>query len=244
MKPCWPNTPALVLSTFSRSSSGPTPPPLARHQRQHAILISLGLAHSLVLNCGRNPRCLTDADCGQGALHPTNKWRTGARLGNSALSIQFAKKVPWISPTYKSASVAVSGDTVSVTVTLGNATALQTTTPFNSEQCKRQMRCVEDNPFSVAAAMTNVGARADCTFKPNCDYGKGSHAAAAATTKEQCCSLCEARSGCAAGVFDGTNCWFKTAKVRGGAPCDFPLRPLDRCVRFPRCCLTDRDHSF
>ena len=32
------------------------------------------------------------ADCGQGVLHPTNKWRPGARLGNSALSIQFGKQ--------------------------------------------------------------------------------------------------------------------------------------------------------
>ena len=84
----------------------------------------------------------TYADCGQGVLHPTNKWRPGARLGNSALSIQFGKRVPWISPTYESAAVSVSGGTVSVTVTLGNATALKTATPHNIGPCSRQMRCV------------------------------------------------------------------------------------------------------
>jgi sialate O-acetylesterase len=85
----------------------------------------------------------TYADCGEGALHPTNKWRPGARLGNSALAIQFGKKVPWISPTYESATVGSAGGTVSVTVTLGNASALQTTAPFNVDQCSRQMRCVD-----------------------------------------------------------------------------------------------------
>jgi hypothetical protein len=153
------------------------------------------------------------ADCGQGALHPTNKWRPGARLGNSALSIQFGKKVPWISPTYESASVASLGDTVSVTVTLGNATALQTTPPFNSRQCSRQMRCVEGQTLPAATTMAKVGTGAACTFKANCDYGKDSRDFAKATTKEQCCSLCEARSGCGAGVFDGTSCWFKTRSV-------------------------------
>ena len=84
----------------------------------------------------------TYADCGEGRLHPTNKWRPGARLGNSALAIQFGKPVPWISPTYKSATSSTSGDTVSVTVTLGNATTLETVTPYNVAQCSRQMRCV------------------------------------------------------------------------------------------------------
>jgi hypothetical protein len=86
----------------------------------------------------------TYADCGQGELHPTNKWRTGARLGNSALSIQFRQAVPWISPTYESASVTRAGDTVAVTVTLGNATMLQTTAPFNTPQCQRQTRCLAE----------------------------------------------------------------------------------------------------
>ena len=72
----------------------------------------------------------------------TCRWRPGARLGNSALSIQFGKQVPWISPTYESAAVSTSGDTVSVTVTLGNATALETTIPHNIGPCSRQMRCV------------------------------------------------------------------------------------------------------
>ena len=112
------------------------------------------------------------ADCGEGALHPTNKWRPGARLGNSALSIQFGKDVPWISPTYESASISTSGDTVSVTVTLGNATALQTTTPFNVPQCARQMLCVGDEDQNEpqnepAETKESIGS---CTFKPSCEY--------------------------------------------------------------------------
>jgi hypothetical protein len=168
------------------------------------------------------------ADCGEGELHPTNKWRPGARLGNSALAIQFGKDVPWVSPAYESASVSTSSDTVSVTVTLGNATALRTTTPFNAPQCARQMRCVEDGdqtkPAGTGESMGTVGSTAACTFKPDCDYAKGgSHDAAKAATKEQCCALCAARSGCAAGVFDGTSCWFKTSKVNAAAM-HFPLR--------------------
>jgi hypothetical protein len=79
-----------------------------------------------------------------------------ARLGNSALSIQFGKAVPWISPTYESATVISSADTVSVTVTLGNASALQTIAPYNSEQCRRQMRCVEGQhpPGCIPANIT------------------------------------------------------------------------------------------
>ena len=50
--------------------------------------------------------------------------------------------MPWISPTYESATAATSGGTVSVTVTLGNATALETATPHNIGPCSRQMRCV------------------------------------------------------------------------------------------------------
>ena len=185
----------------------------------YLLIPSIRLARSLVLPCGRPcplPCLLTDADCSEGVLHPTNKWRTGARLGNSALAVQFGKKVPWISPTYESASVAVSGGTVSVTVTLGNATALRTTTPFNYAQCERQMRCVGERSLSAGSDLKDLNPprATTCTFKPNCDYAKGSHESAKATTKEQCCSLCEARAGCAAGVFDGTSCWFKTASVR------------------------------
>ena len=99
----------------------------------------------------------TFADCGEGRLHPTNKWRPGARLGNSALSIQFGKKVPWISPTYESASVSTSGDTVSVTVTLGNATALKTATPHNIGTCSRQMRCVPGQQGRCIPANTSAG---------------------------------------------------------------------------------------
>lgn len=53
-------------------------------------------------------------------------------------------QVPWISPTYQSATVSTrSGDTiVTVTVTLGNATALKAATPHNIGPCSRQMRCV------------------------------------------------------------------------------------------------------
>ena len=110
--------------------------------------------------------------------------KKGARLGNSALSIQFEKDVPWISPTYESAAVSSSGDTVSVTVTLGNATALQTTAPFNVPQCARQMLCVGDKDdqstpwaaslqhnsiFSGLKTQESMGAVGSCTFKPSCE---------------------------------------------------------------------------
>lgn len=57
---------------------------------------------------------------------------------DSALAIQYGKQVPWVSPSYESATVSTAGETVYVTVTLANATALQTTTPFNVPQCARQ----------------------------------------------------------------------------------------------------------
>ena len=84
--------------------------------------------------------------------------------------------------------------------------------------------------LSVFAATADAGGA--CTFLPNCDYGKGSRDNAPATTKEECCSACEAaaKDGCVAGVFDGTHCWFKKASdiVHG-------------CVHSPRskfACLT------
>ena len=191
------------------------------------------------------------ADCGEGELHPTNKWRPGARLGNSALAIQYGKPVPWISPTYESASVATVGGVVSVTITLGNATALQTKPPFNVPQCSRQMRCVDDAdglhqgtpphppPATVTTApatttatttATTAATAYNCTFTPDCDYSKGKGVGSATVeTKDQCCSLCAARPGCAAGVFDGTTCWFKSSKdIAGG--CHKDTRALFACV--------------
>lgn len=50
-----------------------------------------------------------------------------------------------------------------------------------------------------------------CNFTPNCDFGHGSRDSALAATKEICCSLCDAKTGCAAGVLSGGTCWFKTA---------------------------------
>lgn len=63
-----------------------------------------------------------------------------------------------------------------------------------------------------------VAARAGpCSFTPNCDLGHGSRDSAPAATKEICCSLCQAKADCAAGVLSGGTCWFKTAQqVAGG----------------------------
>ena len=70
-----------------------------------------------------------------------------------------------------------------------------------------------------------------CTFEPNCfantryDHSgctPKNNDCANATTKEHCCSSCEADPGCAAGVFDGATsiCSFKTAEdVERG--CDY-----------------------
>ena len=52
---------------------------------------------------------------------------------------------------------------------------------------------------------------ATCTYKPNCDLGHGTRDSAPAKTKEECCALCKAKAGCAAGVLSGGTCWFKTA---------------------------------
>lgn len=95
--------------------------------------------------------------------------------------------------------------------TTGNATALKIIAPYLSRQCQRQMRC-EAHGLPAAIAVAEVGTTAACNFTANCDYGKGSRDSAKATTKEQCCSLCQTRSGCAAGVFDGASCWFKTSQ--------------------------------
>merc|ERR1719162_1123778 len=64
----------------------------------------------------------------------------------------------------------------------------------------------------LAASAFVATATADCTFKPNCDYGKGDRAMEPAATQADCCALCTNRQGCAAGVYDGANCWFKTVK--------------------------------
>ena len=181
------------------------------------------------------------ADCGEGMLHPTNKWRPGARLGNSALAIQYGKNVPWISPTYESASVATVGDVVSVTITLGNATAMKTKTPFNSAQCARQMRCIDAVSPTATAAVAKVDSgtgTSPCTWLPDCDYAKGSGVGSAkAATKEQCCALCATRSGCAAGVFDGTTCWFKSIRVSASLQCVWTLCSRDTLKFFKCACV-------
>jgi hypothetical protein len=71
-------------------------------------------------------------------------------------------------------------------------------------------------PIASVAATVATGSSAappaPCAFHPHCDYGHGSRDAAPASTKEQCCSLCQAHSGCAAGVLSGGQCWFKKAQ--------------------------------
>ena len=85
----------------------------------------------------------------------------------------------------------------------------------------------------VLLAIGAIGASASpvdtCTFTPQCDYSRGSRESAPATTQEQCCTLCQNRGGCAAGVFDGAKCWFKTAgQVKGG--CVHSARSKAACV--------------
>ena len=95
-----------------------------------------------------------------------------------------------------------------------------------------------------------------CTFVANCDCkpphpppsrshardpplicapspadAQGGRDSAPATTKEECCSACQAsaKTGCAAGVWDGKTCWFKTAKeVSGG--CQHSSRSKFACL--------------
>lgn len=79
----------------------------------------------------------TNADHGAGCnIHPPPKQFCGARLGNSALSLQYNKKIAWKSPSYVSASslISLSYDTVTVTVNLADVSNLGLSTetyPFN-----------------------------------------------------------------------------------------------------------------
>ena len=71
--------------------------------------------------------------------------------------------------------------------------------------------------LAILLAVAATGAAAQCTFTPNCDYARGSRAASPAASSAECCTLCTNRAGCAAGVWDGAKCWFKTsAEVEGG----------------------------
>ena len=67
--------------------------------------------------------------------------------------------------------------------------------------------------LSIAIVLAASSAAAQCKFTPNCDYGKGSREYGNATTKDDCCTLCTNRPGCASGVWDGRRCWFKAANV-------------------------------
>eukprot|EP01043_Picozoa_sp_COSAG02_P066835 COSAG02_NODE_10531_length_1920_cov_3.319055_1_plen_227_part_10 len=78
-------------------------------------------------------------------------------------------------------------------------------------------------------ALLTTSAAAQCTFTPNCDYGKGSRDASPASSRDECCTLCSNRPGCGAGVWDGTKCWFKTAQqVKSG--CQKSARAKDACI--------------
>ena len=82
--------------------------------------------------------------------------------------------------------------------------------------------------LALASAST-TNAAAQCTFTPNCDYGKGSRQYGAATTRDECCTLCSNRPGCAAGVWDGNRCWYKTvAQVKHG--CQHNAKVKDSCI--------------
>ena len=82
--------------------------------------------------------------------------------------------------------------------------------------------------LALASAST-TNAAGQCTFTPNCDYGKGSRQYGAATTRDECCTLCSNRPGCAAGVWDGNRCWYKTvAQVKGG--CQHSAKVKGSCI--------------
>ena len=51
-----------------------------------------------------------------------------------------------------------------------------------------------------------------CSVMVGCDYSKGTREHASALNQGECCSLCAARPGCAAGVFGDGVCWFKTTR--------------------------------
>ena len=63
----------------------------------------------------------------------------------------------------------------------------------------------------LASALKMAQASATtCEFVPNLDYGRGSRESSPARSKEECCKLCQARSGCASGTYTRGVCWFKT----------------------------------
>jgi hypothetical protein len=82
--------------------------------------------------------------------------------------------------------------------------------------------------LSLTAALA-ASAAAQCTFHAQCDYARGSRDSSPAASRDVCCTLCTNRPGCAAGVWDGKSCWFKTvAEVKGG--CKTSARAKDSCV--------------
>lgn len=71
----------------------------------------------------------TNADHGAGCnIHPPPKQYCGERLGNSALALHYKKPIAWRSPSYKSATVSVSTNAITVTVTLNDVSGSGLTT--------------------------------------------------------------------------------------------------------------------
>jgi len=68
--------------------------------------------------------------------------------------------------------------------------------------------CTDPRPLPPSLGVADPP---QCIFKPNCTMHIGTRAKGSASTKEECCTVCAAYEGCAAGIFDGSNCWFKTA---------------------------------
>lgn len=89
----------------------------------------------------------------------------------------------------------------------GNCTYPSTTPPSDSN--------LRHSPPLPGASSLSTAAQRDattCVYKANCTLHKGTRPHGIAATKEECCALCKAFKGCAAGVFDGGSCWFKTAQ--------------------------------
>ena len=105
------------------------------------------------------------------------------------------------------------------------------------------------HPFGAANAANTAGRRAAggkaCQGVDHCVCPlspialAGDRAMAPAASKEACCATCAARPGCAAGVFDGANCWFKVRSLASPLLC-LPLPSIPGRTRSKDLCRSTR----
>lgn len=91
----------------------------------------------------------------------------------------------------------------------GNCTYPSTTLPsLSGDDLRHHSLALPEEASSSLSTSTDT----PCVYKVNCTLHKGTKAHGTAATKEDCCALCKSVKGCAAGVFVGTDCYFKSAQ--------------------------------